>query len=90
MTLKGLEALAQQGQESNNQGSGMFFYEHLLGKPDECTLYKHVKANGEVKVSETELNLGTEWTVTSLTGLKEKCPKSGGGCTVYSCRETNN
>lgn len=87
-SLKDIEALADDSQESNNQGSGKFYYEHLLGKPKDCQQYKHVKIDGSVKITEDGGSLGAEWTATPISGIKELCPSSGKGCTVYSCAST--
>lgn len=86
MILSNLDALAEQ--ESNNEGSGKFFYKHLLGQPKDCIMYKHVKVDGSVKYTGEEVDLGAEWSVSRIDGVKEKCPKKGDGCTVYECSST--
>lgn len=48
MILSNLDALAEQ--ESNNEGSGKFFYKYLLGQPKDCIMYKHVKVDGNILV----------------------------------------
>jgi len=74
----------------NNEGTGnIYYYQHLLGQPKECTLYKGVDINGKIVYSENEGGFGVGWTVIKISGIKETCPKSGGGCTVYSCQTTN-
>ena len=90
LALANIEALADD-EGSNNNGGNPFYYEHLLGQPKECTLYKYFNGNGSVHYDESgELELGAGWTVINVKGVKELCPKSGNGCTVYSCQETNN
>lgn len=90
LTMASIDALSENGgQESNNEGSGMFFYQHLEGKPNKCTLYMHVSAAGVVVYSTDEASLGVNWTVNKTTGLEESCPKGGTGCTAYSCQKTN-
>ena len=75
---------------SNNSGVGnKYYYEHLQGRPKPCTLYKAVSANGSVSFS-SENTFGAGYTVTTLQGMSESCPKSGKGCTVYSCHVTGN
>ena len=79
------------GGGSNNGGSGnMYYYQHLLGRPSKCTLYKAVNANGTVTYGNSSAEFGAGWTVTKVTGMQETCPNSGSGCTVYSCHVTNN
>jgi hypothetical protein len=84
--LSKIEAITQ---ESNNSGSGIYFYQHKLGEPKECTLYKHVHVNGSVQYG-TSASVGAGWTSVEVEGIKELCPKDGNGCTVYSCHVTNN
>ncbi|WP_307757467.1 hypothetical protein [uncultured Mediterranea sp.] len=77
------------GTESNNNGGNPFFYEHRLGEPKTCTLYKYISVNGNIIISTNgNEQLGAEYTKISLDGLYEKCPDKGNGCTVYSCRQT--
>lgn len=77
------------GTESNNNGGNPFFYEHLKGRPDECTLYKYVSVNGDVHITEDKnADFGIGYTKEKITGLYELCPNDGNGCTVYSCRQT--
>ena len=76
---------------SNNSGSGnIYYYKHLLGAPKSCTLYKAVNSNGQIDYSGDGVGYGVGWTVTKVSGTEESCPKSGGGCTVFSCHVTNN
>ncbi|WP_322932358.1 hypothetical protein VCM39_00615 [Bacteroides sp. CG01] len=75
--------------ESNNEGSGRFFYKHLLGQPKKCTLYRNEHVNGTVTISENSLGGVAGWESTRITGLVEICPNKGGGCTAYSCQQTN-
>lgn len=90
LTMASIDALSENGgQESNNEGSGQFFYKHLEGSPVFCTLYRYIHTNGTVVHSETEKSLGVGWTSSKVEGLKEKCPIKGNGCTVYSCQTTN-
>lgn len=75
--------------DSNNEGSGMFFYKHLLGHPKTCTLYKYISINGDVSYSTEDGDLGINYTKIQVQGMYEECPDKGSGCTVYSCQETN-
>lgn len=95
VTLKSLQTISQDengnnSQESNNNGSGLFFYEHLQGSPQECTLYRNVNINGQIEISSSSRDGEIGWTSIKISGIKELCPKKGEGCTVYSCRQTNN
>lgn len=76
-------------QESNNHGSGKFFYEHKLGSPKSCKLYRHVSAYGTVEYSTDKSGFEIGWTSTPVDGVKELCPDNGSGCTVYTCQKTN-
>lgn len=76
-------------QESNNDGFGQFYYKHLQGRPDECTLYRHVHINGNIVYSDDGSSLGADWETKKVKGVKEICPDKGSGCTVYSCQITN-
>lgn len=100
LTMTSIDALSENGgggnesgespdQESNNEGSGIFFYEHREGKPAKCRIYRHVHISGSVQYSEDGSSLGLGWKATQVTGLIETCPKDGDGCTVYSCQTTN-
>jgi hypothetical protein len=90
LTLYQSDVLAS-GEGSNNSGTGnMYYYEHKLGEPKECTLFKYVNINGSAEYSEKELTLDGNWTRFTVSGMKETCPKNGNGCTVYSCHVTNN
>ena len=88
LLLSNIEALA-----SNNNGEGnKFYYEHKEGNPEFCTLNKVFDASGNLKYSgEGDFSIeGTVgWTKTTAEGLRDKCPKSGSGCTAYSCQESN-
>lgn len=88
LLLKDASAIAQT--ESNNNGEGnQYYYEHLLGRPKECTLYKAVDASGDIQYGSDESGFEVGWTVTKIDGIKETCPDRGSGCTVYSCRVTD-
>jgi ABC-type antimicrobial peptide transport system permease subunit len=87
LSKSNVEAITQ---ESNNSGSGIYFYQHRLGKPDDCILYKHVHINGNIEYSTSNISNGIGWTVVQVEGIKELCPKNGNGCTVYSCHVTTN
>lgn len=75
--------------ESNNEGSGQFYYKHLLGKPQKCTMYRNVDVNGNVTISDSSYGGNAGWESTKITGLSEVCPDKGDGCTAYSCQQTN-
>lgn len=76
---------------SNNSGSGnLYHYEHLSGRPQNCTLYKGIDMHGTVRYSSTDSGFGSGWTVTQVKGTVEDCPNKGSGCTVYSCHVTTN
>ncbi len=78
------------GQESNNHGSGKFYYEHLRGRPEKCTIYRHVAANGTIiDTTDKNFNPGFNFTSYKIEGMMEVCPDDGNGCTVYSCQQTN-
>lgn len=95
LAMTSIDALSEDGegengdQESNNHGSGKFFYEHLQGRPDDCTLYRYINMNGQIIYSKDKLSLGAEWKSSKGKGLKENCPKDGNGCTAYTCQATN-
>jgi hypothetical protein len=92
LMLANVEALAE-GEDggSNNSGTGnIYYYTHKLGDPKECTLYKQVNASGQVEYTDSNASLGAGWTVSQVSGIQETCPKSGNGCTVYSCHQTTN
>ncbi len=76
-------------QESNNSGSGKFYYEHLEGRPKECLLYKHFKLDGSFTVNESSATMAGDVEVKQVKGIKETCPRKGSGCTVYSCTLTD-
>jgi hypothetical protein len=85
-----VEALAN-GEGSNNSGTGnMYYYEHKIGNPKTCTLYKGVDAYGNVQYGSSEGGFGVGWSVIEVSGMEESCHKNGNGCTVYSCHVTNN
>lgn len=75
---------------NNNGGSNQYYYEHLLGRPKNCTLYKGVNTNGTVTYSSSSTSFGGGWTVSQVKGTVENCPNNGNGCTVYSCHVTSN
>lgn len=76
------------GQESNNHGSGMFFYEHLRGTPEGCTLYKYRAIDGSIHNSPEEaLKIGASYTMITIEGAQDLCKKEGNGCTLYTCRQ---
>jgi hypothetical protein len=78
------------GQESNNHGSGKFFYEHLSGRPDRCTLYRYIGAGVSFTSTDDKLGANGQYTKTTVSGVEETCPgKNGNGCTVYSCQQTD-
>lgn len=75
---------------SNNEGDGtIFHYDHLLGHPQPCVMYRNVGINGKVAYSNEKLSGSLGWTSVKVTGIIETCPKKGSGCTVYSCQMTN-
>ncbi|WP_026472935.1 hypothetical protein [Alkaliflexus imshenetskii] len=75
---------------NNSNYGGLFNYPDLAGSPQFCTLYAKYDASGRiVQTSETKLEAQGGFTISLVTGVKEKCPKKGNGCTVYSCRQTN-
>ena len=76
-------------QESNNSGSGIFYYEHLEGRPKECLLYKHIKIDGSVTINASDAKMDGDVEIKQLKGIKETCPRNGTGCTVYSCTLTD-
>ena len=82
-----IETLTEQ--ESNNSGSGKFYYEHLEGRPKECTLYKHYKYDGSFSISESKATMSGDIEVVKVLGIKETCPRNGSGCTAYSCTLTD-
>jgi uncharacterized protein YxeA len=90
-------ASAEEGTEgSNNSGTGnIYYYTNKLGNPKSCTLYLKINASGSIQIetpegglTSAEINAG--WTITRVSGIVETCPKSGNGCTVYSCHKTTN
>ena len=77
-------------QPNNHNGKNPYLYCNKDGDPKKCTIYKHVDAKGNVEWSETKASGGVGVTVTQCQGTSELCPKSGLGCTVYSCHVTTN
>ena len=78
------------GNNNSNMG-GLFNYPNLSGSPQFCTLYAKVDMSGRI-VSTSEAPMGQVeggFSVTTVTGVKERCPRKGDGCTVYSCTQTN-
>jgi hypothetical protein len=70
---------------------GLFNYPDKAGEPKFCTLYAKVDVYGKI-VSTSEAPIGqvqAGYSVTQVTGVKERCPRKGNGCTVYSCQKTN-
>ena len=54
-----IEALTKNENEetSNNEGDGsIYYYEHLLGQPQSCVMYRNVGVNGEVSYSNEKLS----------------------------------
>jgi hypothetical protein len=87
VTLKNIEALSDEG--SNNQGYGnTFYYKHLIGKPDPCTLYKYRRADGSVYITSSSAGGSGEVLTETIEGMRGLCPKPGDGCTAISCRQT--
>ncbi|MCL3781509.1 hypothetical protein EMN47_14050 [Prolixibacteraceae bacterium JC049] len=73
------------------EGNGKYVYSELKGKPKECTLYVEFNGSGQAGFSsEDNFEASAGYTVRKIKGVKELCPKSGSGCTVYSCRQTDN
>lgn len=89
LLINNLQTFTQSGGESNNNGGNPNHYEHLLGRPKACTLYKFVGINGDVHIGGDDSNFGANYTKIEVTGIVELCPDKGTGCTVYSCKETN-
>lgn len=78
------------GQESNNHGSGKFFYEHLSGRPDRCKLYRYIGAGVSFTSTDDKLGTNGQYTKNTVSGVEEICPgKNGNRCTVYGCQQTN-
>ena len=93
-TLESIESIGQNindenNQESNNNGSGIFFYEHRLGVPKTCVLYRNVNVTGYTEISTSSRQGEVGWTSIKIEGIKETCPSKGEGCTVYTCTTTN-
>lgn len=78
--------------ESNNNGSGMYFYEDRASDGAKtCTLYAAYNASGSLLYTSTKsISASGGITVAKVSGLYETCPKTGKGCTVYSCHQTSN
>jgi hypothetical protein len=83
LLLRNTEALSD-----NAEGTKPYTYSHLEGKPKKCTLHKQVSINGTIEYTSTAASLGAGWYVVTVSGIEEICPKTGKGCTVYSCRQT--
>ena len=77
------------GQESNNHGSGKFYYEHKLGDPHTCTLTKYINVHGEIVDPGSGVSIDGSYTLINVQGMYEACPHKGNGCTVYSCQQNN-
>ena len=54
-----------------------------------CTLYVYTKGSIVVKSEDvqTGLEASGEYTKTTVSGLKDRCPNRGNGCDPYSCQE---
>jgi hypothetical protein len=72
---------------NNHNGGNPALYCNKYGDPDFCTLKKYIDTNGKVEWSEKDLKGGFTYTGETTSGLKEKCPDNGFGCTVYECRK---
>ena len=70
---------------------GLFNYPDKAGSPHFCTLYAKVDVYGKiVSTSEAPIEqVQAGYSVTQVTGVKERCPRKENGCTVYSCQKTN-
>ncbi len=83
--------MAQAQGENNSNWGGLFHYPDKGGNPKFCTLFVKMDLSGNIiETSEDIIEAGVGFTVSKVGGLKENCPRSGNGCTVYSCRVTNN
>lgn len=96
LAMTSIDALSENGNgesggdsESNDQGSGKFYYKHLEGSPKFCTLYRNVHVSGKIEYTNKEGSLGAGWVSSKVEGLKDNCPNRGEGCTAYSCQTTN-
>lgn len=76
------------GQESNNHGSGKFFYEHRRGHPEDCTIFRYYSLSGTFfDTTKEDPNLEASFRKIVIKGIYELCPDEGNGCTVYSCQQ---
>ena len=95
ITVASLDAMANDengentDQESNNEGSGVFFYKHLQGRPKSCTMYRNTHISGTITYTDEELSADAGWTSVKISGIVELCPDKGNGCTAYTCQFTN-
>ena len=74
---------------NNSNGGNIFFYCNKEGKPENCTLKKYISVNLGVKWAEDSPGGDFTFAGETSSGIKELCPKTGNGCTVYSCQKTN-
>ena len=76
------------GQESNNHGSGKFYYEHLIGTPEDCKLYQYRAIDGSMhNTPEEALKIGASYTKITISGAEDLCKEDGNGCTLYTCQQ---
>lgn len=75
------------GQESNEQGSGKFFFESLTPDVKDCPLYKYVSIHGGGSFVSTDPNIDGSYTKIEVRGAENICRESGSGCTLFTCQQ---
>jgi len=74
---------------SDESGEGGYRYPDRRGKALYCTLYVYTKGSIVIKSEDirNDLEVSGEYTRTTISGLKDRCPGNGNGCNPYSCQE---
>ena len=79
------------GDKNNSNWGGLFHYPEKGGDPKKCTLWAKYDGSGNVvSTSTSKITVTAGFTVSKVTGAEDYCPNEGDGCTVYSCRITDN
>src|SRR5690554_5462455 len=72
------------GHKNNSNWGGLFNYPDKAEEPKFCTLYAKVDVYGQiVSTSEAPIpraQVQAGYSVTQVTGVKERCPRRGNGC----------
>ncbi|WP_455508624.1 hypothetical protein [Butyricimonas paravirosa] len=90
-TLTGAEKFMRANVEALtlNEPGGDQRYPDRRGKALFCSLYVYTKGSIVVKSEDVrkDLEVSGEYSRTTVSGLKDRCPNNGNGCNPYSCQE---